>query len=91
MVNYDILFAIVFYAVLLIYYFTHKEKFEVQGKIFVMYKTQLGIKLMDKIAGFSPRLLNFLGGLGILVGFVVWIVQSGKSGTSKKKKRDDPE
>ena len=29
--------------------------------------------------------------LGILVGFVVWIVQSGKSGTSKKKKRDDPE
>ena len=70
MVNYDILFAIVFYAVLLIYYFTHKEKFEVQGKIFVMYKTQLGIKLMDKIAGFSPRLLNFLGGLGILVGFL---------------------
>tara|TARA_Y100000310_G_scaffold179357_1_gene179323 strand:- start:1080 stop:2276 length:1197 start_codon:yes stop_codon:yes gene_type:complete len=70
MVNYDILFAVIFYAILFLYYITHKEKFEVQGKIFVMYKTQLGIKLMDKIANFSPRVLNFLGGAGILVGYL---------------------
>lgn len=69
MVDYDILFAIIFYTAIFLYYITHKNKFEVQGKIFIMYKTKLGISWMDKISKISPRLLNLLGGLGIFVGY----------------------
>ena len=48
--NLDIILAIVFYAFLIIYFFKNREKFQVQGKIFAMYKTKLGLKFMDKIA-----------------------------------------
>ena len=67
--NYDFLFAIIFYAVIFLYYLTHKEKFEVQGKIFVLYKTSLGIKLMDKIAKLSTKFFSFLGVLSVTIGF----------------------
>lgn len=70
MVNYDILFAVIFYAILFLYYLTHKEKFVVQGKIFVMYRTKLGIQMMDTMAKAFPRLLTFLGYCGVLVGFI---------------------
>ncbi len=70
MVNYDILFAVIFYAILFLYYLTHKDKFVVQGKIFIMYRTKLGIQLMDKMAKAFPRLLSFLGYSGVLVGFI---------------------
>lgn len=35
-----------------------------------MYKTKLGLVLMDKIAKVAPRLLRFLGVLSIVTGFV---------------------
>ena len=72
--NYDFLFAIIFYAVIFLYYLTHKEKFEVQGKIFVLYKTSLGIKLMDKIAKLSPKFFRLLGVLSITIGFAGMII-----------------
>jgi len=68
--NYDLIFAIIFYGLIYIYYLKHKDKFEVQGKIFALYKTKLGLKLMDKLSKTSPRFLRFLGNLGILVGFL---------------------
>ena len=40
-----------------------------QGKIFALYKTKLGLKLMDKIARKFPRLLGFTGYLAIVIGF----------------------
>ncbi len=68
--NLDILFAVIFYSLVFMYYLTHKEKFEVQGKIFVLYKTKIGLKLMDRIARFSPKILHSLSYLSILLGFV---------------------
>ncbi len=68
--NYDLTFAIIFYALIFLYYVTHKHKFEVQGKIFVLYKTKLGLKLMDKIAKLPKSFFKFLGALSIIVGFV---------------------
>ncbi len=47
--NYDLVLLVVFYLFLFIIFKLYKNKFEVQWKIFVLYKTKIGIKLMDKI------------------------------------------
>ncbi|MBU2634255.1 MAG: hypothetical protein KJ674_03335, partial [Nanoarchaeota archaeon] len=68
--NYDLIFAVIFYGLIYIYYLKHKDKFEVQSKIFALYKTKLGLKLMEKISKISPKFLRFIGNIGILVGFM---------------------
>ncbi|MEK6835967.1 MAG: hypothetical protein AABX55_03005, partial [Nanoarchaeota archaeon] len=68
--NFDLIFAIIFYAILLIFYFRNKNKFEVHAKIFALYRTKLGLKLMDKFAKKFPKTLNFLGHVGIIFGFI---------------------
>ena len=72
--NLDVIFAIVFYGLLLIFFFTHRSKFEVQGNVFALYKTKLGLKLMDKFAKFSPRFMSVLGVIGIFVGYAGMIL-----------------
>ncbi len=67
--NYDLLFAVIFYLGLLAFFFKKRERFQVQGKIFALYRTQLGIKLMDKIAGISKKFWHFIGVISILTGF----------------------
>lgn len=68
--NYDILFAIIFYGLILIFFFVYRKKFEIQDKIFVLYKTKLGIRWMDRLAKKFPRLLNYLSYLSIFIGFL---------------------
>ncbi len=68
--NWDIIFALIFYGLILIYFFTHRKKFDVQGRIMVLYRTKLGIKLMDKISNKWPRFLKSLSSFGIFVGFL---------------------
>lgn len=67
--NYDLLFAIIFYFFIFTIFLIYRKKFEVQNKIFVLYKTKLGIKLMDKLATKYPRFLKFLSYLSIFTGF----------------------
>ena len=67
--NIDLLLAIVFFLILLTIFFIFKNKFEVQNKIFVLYKTKLGIKWMDKLAKNYPRFLNFISYISIIIGF----------------------
>lgn len=73
MVNTDLILALVFYALLLLYFFTHRDKFQVQGKIIILYRTKLGLKAMDKVAKLCPRFLKVLGWLGIFIGFLSMI------------------
>tara|TARA_Y100000310_G_C20703043_1_gene831884 strand:- start:1033 stop:2241 length:1209 start_codon:yes stop_codon:yes gene_type:complete len=68
--NIDLLLAIVFYAFLSIFFMKHRSRFKVQGKIFALYKTRLGIKAMDKLAKKFPRILRFFGTASIITGFV---------------------
>ena len=68
--NLDLILLLVFLAVIAIFYFTHKHKFEIQGKVFALYKTSLGLEWMDKVAKKHPRLLKFLAYAGIIVGFI---------------------
>ncbi|MEK6841411.1 MAG: site-2 protease family protein, partial [Nanoarchaeota archaeon] len=68
--NFDLIFAIIFYGLLFLFYLKNKDKFEIQNKVFALYKTKIGIKLMDKYSKIAPKFLTFLGYLGILVSFL---------------------
>ena len=67
--NYDLLFAIIFYGLIFLYYLKNKKKFQVQG-ILVLYKTKLGIKAMKKVSKYFPNFWRTLGVIGIYVGFL---------------------
>jgi Zn-dependent protease len=75
--NYDLLFLVIFYLILLIIFKVFRNKFEIQYKVFALYKTQWGIKLMDKIAKKFPNLLYFIGYVSVFIGFVGMIVTLG--------------
>ncbi len=68
--NLDLLFIVLFYGIILIYYLTHKKRFEVQDKIFVLYKTKLGLQLMDKISKKGKTFLKYFGYLGVFIGYL---------------------
>ncbi len=70
MVNWDILSAIIFCAVLFFLFKKYRNKFEVQGKIFVMYKTKWGLNFMDWSAKKFPKTLNALSYVSVTVGFL---------------------
>ncbi len=68
--NLDLLFAIIFYSIIVILFFKYRSRFEVQGKIIALFKTQLGIKWMEKLSNISPKFTRFIGHLGSITGFV---------------------
>ena len=68
--NYDLILLLVFYLFLLLIFKIYRSKFEIQSKVFVLYKTKLGLKLMDKIAKKIPKTLRVLGTLSIIIGFI---------------------
>lgn len=68
--NFDLLSLILFYSLIIIIFLWKKERFTIQSKIFVLYKTSLGLGLMEKISRLRyRRLLAYLGYLGVVVGF----------------------
>ncbi|MFH1376659.1 MAG: site-2 protease family protein [Candidatus Woesearchaeota archaeon] len=71
----DLILLIIFGIILLIFILTHKKKVEFQkilGPVvyFVLYRTKIGLVLMDKLAKRSPRFLNVLAYVSISVGFI---------------------
>ncbi len=68
--NYDLLFALIFYATILFLFFRYRSRFEVQNRFFVLYKTRLGLRAMDRFATRLPVLLKIIGISGILFGFL---------------------
>ncbi len=72
--NWDLILLIVFYLFLLIIFKIYRNKFEIQWKVFALYKTKLGINLMDKIAKKFPKTLNFLGYFSVFIGFLGMII-----------------
>ena len=72
--NLDLIFAIIFYGVIFLLFLKYRKKFEIQNKIFVLYKTKIGIKLMDKLSKKIPRSLYYIGYLSIFIGFLGMII-----------------
>lgn len=60
---------IVYVGIISLIYFNRK-KFEFQGKIVALYRTKIGLKLMDKIAKDYPKAVIYLGYAGIVAGFL---------------------
>src|SRR3990167_8545832 len=65
--NWDLILLLIFFLVVYIFYLTNKKKFEVQGRIFFLYRTKFGLKLMDKFSKKSPKTLNVVGIVGVIV------------------------
>src|SRR3989338_4731633 len=70
--NFDLILLVVLALIVYTYYLFNKEKFTRQG-IVLLYKTKVGLKLMDKLSK-HPRLLNFFSYIIIFVGFVGMLV-----------------
>ena len=75
--NWDLILLIIFFLLVYVFYLMNKKKFEVQGKIFFLYRTKFGLKFMDKLSRFSPKTLNIIGIIGIIVGFIGMVFMSG--------------
>ena len=66
--NINLISAIIFYSIIFILIYINRKKFDIHGVI-ALYKTKIGLKLMDRIANSCPRLLKFLSTTGIYLSF----------------------
>lgn len=66
--------VLAFYICVGILIYINRSKFEFQGRIVAIYKTKVGISLMERISSKYPRFIIFLGTLGIYVGFAGMLV-----------------
>lgn len=67
--NLDLILVIVFYLILYSLFVIYRSRFDVQNKFFILYKTRIGLKLMDKLS-MHKRLLNFFGFISVVLGFI---------------------
>lgn len=68
--NWDIIFAIVFYLILYAFFLKYRKRFTTEMKFFVLYKTKIGLALMDKIAKKFRGFLEKLGVISIIISFI---------------------
>ena len=70
---YDLIFLVLFCIIVAIFLIKHKKNVIVEGKIFVLYKTKFGIKLIDRIGGNksarSKKFFNIFSGIVIFCGY----------------------
>jgi len=66
----DYRWVILFYSTIVLLVFIFRKKFTMQGKFIAMYKTKIGLKLMDKIGNNHRETVKLMGVIGIGVGFV---------------------
>lgn len=65
---------LMFYGFIIFLIYWNRAKFEFPAKFIAMYKTSLGIKLMDKIASKYRECVKIFGYIGVGVGFLGMIV-----------------
>lgn len=66
--NYDVISLIAFYAIILIFLYKNKNV-QTQGRFIALYRTKIGLKLMDWLPKKAPRFFSFLGVVSMLTGF----------------------
>ncbi len=62
--------AILFYALVFLIVYLNRKKFDVHGRFVYLYRTKIGIKLMDLAANKFSRLIRFFGHIGTAFGFI---------------------
>src|SRR3989344_6452397 len=68
--NWDLILLVIFYLILFTIFRIFRNKFELQWGIFALYRTKIGLDLMDKIAKKFPRTLNALSYVSVTIGFI---------------------
>jgi len=68
--NWDLIFAIIFYGLLLIFFLRNRNKFEIQAKIIAIYRTKIGLRLMDWIGKKFRSFLFYFGYFSIFISFL---------------------
>tara|TARA_Y100000310_G_scaffold146053_1_gene145422 strand:+ start:180 stop:1394 length:1215 start_codon:yes stop_codon:yes gene_type:complete len=63
-------YSLLFYAIIIFIVYLNRKRFDIHGKIVALYRTKVGLKLMDKIGRKHTSLVKFLGSMGIWAGFL---------------------
>ncbi len=63
-------YILIFYLAIILFLVLHRRKIDVQGKIIFLYRTKLGIGLMDKYSTKYREWVILLGYIGVGVGFI---------------------
>ena len=63
-------FTILFYSLIFLIIYLNRKKFDVHGKFIYLYRTKIGINLMNLVAKKAGRLVKFLGYVGVVIGFI---------------------
>ncbi len=66
----DYKWVILFYSTIILLVFIFRKKFVMQNKFIAMYKTKIGLRLMDRIGNKHREKVKLLGIIGIGVGYV---------------------
>ena len=66
---FDICFFAVFTIFIILFLYKRRKKVHVESKIFFLYRTKVGLKLMDKIAKKFPKLLEIIANISIFAGY----------------------
>lgn len=66
--------TILFYSLVFLIVYINRKKFEVHGKLVYLYRTKIGISLMNFMAEKARRLVKLLGYFGIVIGFIGMIL-----------------
>ena len=69
MANYDLIFGILFYVLVIVFFYIMRKNVTIKGILFI-YRTKAGLKAMDKIANIFPRLLKGMEPVSIIIGFI---------------------
>lgn len=62
--------VILFYLAIALFVYYNRKKFDVQGKIIFLYRTNFGLKFIDKVSEKYRELIKLLGLVGVGMGFI---------------------
>lgn len=66
-------FVFLFYSIIVFLVYVNRKKFDIQAKILALYKTKIGLKVINKIGNKHREIIKVLGLSGIGVGFIIMI------------------
>lgn len=66
----DYRWVILFYSTIILLVFIFRKKFDIHHKFLAMYRTKIGLKLMDKIGEKHRELVKFIAYIGIGAGYI---------------------
>lgn len=69
-------FVILFYSIIVLLVYLNRKKFEIQLNIIALYKTKIGLKLMNSVGKKHRELVKIFGLIGIGIGFIVMFYMS---------------